>query len=373
MRGIAGVLLLVVGAGCRDWHENNGIMPDERPIVPEPEFRLEGRLDFPADVALPVGDVRVALVRADLRNLDVPLLDGVWAQESLGTATTGEPLDFELVLDRVPDDREFYAPDPAYPEFEVASYMVGAYVDRNGNDRPDAEDQLVGSTWDLLVRARGERPEDDDELVLEEGWNVVRLEHDTRSHDIVDNIPENRHEEDFVLSANLLPPQTEDLTGVIAPNLGGRVAIDLYSMKQIYTGARPANATLRQITADATQASAPFRFQAPLPTPPADHFFTAYEDRVFYGVEAAIALAVAYDDTNANGHFDPDSEAWYGTTLDAGGRSRLIVYLRPLDFTAIAYDEILGQAAGWMLLDATGDADKWVGWDTGVTIDSRAP
>jgi hypothetical protein len=349
-------LALVLCTGCRDYLVDTTYDEPEMDY----EFRITGRLDADEIVVPPLGGITIAAMRVDLRGEGAPIGGEVWRQTQI---VDGE---FELVLPRRPAMSELYMPDDEAGSFRLASYMLGAYVDTNGNGEPDDEDTLVGASTDLIVFADGERTHMTEGLDYPAGWNRVewRIDGD-QSRVFV--LGWGGHVEGMEIPANLLPPpRDEGLPGHVRSPIGP-VRVDLYAITEQYLGERRPNPTLMSVDVDASAANTPFRFAGPIPEPPPEHLFANGD---VSGAEISVAVALAYEDVDQDGVFDADADVTRGSSLDAGGDARMLIYVKPRDFTAAFYEQVYGLSSGWMLCDARGDDATKVDWQLGVVVDA---
>jgi hypothetical protein len=349
-------LALVVCAGCREYLVD--------PSYEEPEldyqFRVTGRLDAGEFAMLPPGPLYLAAVRVDVRGDGAPVIGGLWRQTAI------EDGEFELVLPRRPAFAELYPPDDEAGSFRVASYMLGAYVDVNESGEPDEGDVLVGASTDLIVFADGERTHMTEGVEYPPGWNRVEWRIDGEDSRVF-VLGWGGHLEGLEMPANLMaPPRDKGLRGEVRSPIGP-VRVDLYAITEQYVGERRPNSTLLSVDVDASAANTPFLFAGPIPEPPPEHLFANGD---VSGAEISVAVALAYEDVDQDGVFDADTDPTRGSSLDAGGDARMLIYVKPLDFTAAFYEQVYGLASGWMLCDARGDEATRVDWQLGVVVDA---
>jgi hypothetical protein len=320
------------------------------------------------DAEAPEGDVVVALLRADLSDGGPPVIGSVFQSTPIGPIEPGSSASFTFDIDGTPPLIETYVPDLGWPDFRIASYLVGAFVDRDGDGQPGPEDVLVGGSFDLLIYAEGYRDSEPNELTLPAGWHVARLEHDDVNHHEVVSLNGGDFDR-FLLPANLVPSARPGLEVLVHPALGPDVRVDLYALTAFYMPGVQVASTLSSVAVDATAPESRCTFEGPFEAPADEHWFLDLGDTGFYSAEAALAAAVAYRDADGNERWDPGAEPALASSLYAGDASRMLVDLRPLDFTAAVYDELVGESAGWAIVAVDGDGvDGVADWDAGLEL-----
>ena len=117
--------------------------------------------------SLPTGTLSAALFAVSLGDDLVLPTEARWA----GEATAEDGL-FQLCVGR-PANRDYLDQEPDAP-LRIASFLVGAWADLDGDGFPGLGDPLVGAPATLLVHIDGTPPSDDEFFGdMETGWNTL--------------------------------------------------------------------------------------------------------------------------------------------------------------------------------------------------------
>ena len=264
------------------------------PVMTEPQVTLSGVLTLPEDATIPPGDITVVALSLDEAFSSFE----VQASVNVGAVAAGGSSAFTLSLpEELPDDLFF--PDEESPEMEVAAFMVGAYIDADGDGEPGRSDPYVGLAVHGLVGVlRGTLSEDAEADGAALGWNFVVGE------DTVQPFAESFS--GLEVEGNML--ESAPIAGLplhIVPSTdlgpGRTVRVDLHS-SNAYFGIEPAAPTLASVVVDRGPGNLDATLPFPLPEPPDDHFTDDLGDGP-YGAEIAIYSALAYVDEDGDGRW----------------------------------------------------------------------
>jgi hypothetical protein len=134
---------------------------------------LQGALLAVPGVAVPMGEVDVALVRVTHTDDAQGVVYDVEQQVIAGELTEGGSLPFTLELPGAPANLTEH---PGSPGMQSAMYLVGAYVDGNADGMANRGDTFVGVSSDILVYLAGEVSQETVDAGGRAGWNFLRVD-----------------------------------------------------------------------------------------------------------------------------------------------------------------------------------------------------
>ncbi len=283
------------------------------------------------------------------------LVDGLLGQGDLGELTPGEPMSWEIDVTGIPDE-DYFEESEDDPGLELALFIAGAYVDRDGDGEPGGGDLFVGGSLRMLGYARGAIPP---QWGIDEGWFVIVV--DFESGDVqslegaVDEV------DGFDFGGNLLPADHAELLVTAEFDRTEDWNVDLFAIGPLLDGGMaPNQPTISSAVLGAADSTV--TLPGPLGPPPRDHLIDG-ENSMLVGYYAA----VVYDDADGNGEWDWDGETVVGSSIDG---DQMVIFVRPTGFGALVYPEILGWGMGWSLLGELDSEDGPVqlDWATGLTV-----
>lgn len=333
---------------------------------------LSGSAVLPQRMVDREGDLVVGLLPVDLRE---PLLvtdqSALIVADRINGVAAGEEVGFNLTLGASLDEAWRYSLDGAGAADTLATGMLVAFLDDDGDDLPGEGETLVGAVLGNLIAWVPEDSAALADLGATPGFNLVRLGFTDAGEASAE--PVQRTGITLDVSGNLAPLARAELDiRVDPPMIGLQPALDLYNASQYLGGTTPDAPAFIHTTLQRRDESQEVTV-GPFDVPPDDHFLreldvsgvpTSLED---YGLEAAFYAAIAYNDTDRNQEWTGGTlEAPAATSLNAGRDSRMVAYFRPIGFRAVlAAGQV--ESFGWSLTNGSGSGG--VVWSNGLLLD----
>ena len=339
---------------------------DTNPTPPVDMVTLSGSVVIPVNAVVPAGDIVVVALSLDAEFA----LGAVQGSVHVGAIAPGGSAEYSLQLPEEPAE-DLYFQDEDSPETEIAAYMIGAYIDADGDGQPGPSDHYVGLAFtDVIGHVRGVLSDEAIDDGAELGWNHVVGEDDI--------LPFANSLAGLDVEANILEiPPSEGLPFEVVPptDVGpaGSVRVDLYSSNG-YFGVAPADPTLVSVDIARGSGSIAGVLPHPLPAPPDDHYSTDLGDGPIEGVEIALYSGLAYVDGDSDGAWSGDfyDEAVIASSDGVLETDRItILHIRATGFQAAFLGELFG-GVGWTLFREGPDPEAEpisLSWDDGIVLD----
>lgn len=326
-------------------------------------FVFDGSIDVADGVSVPSGDVSVGLFPVKLGGGGPPSFAGTLATAVAGPVSVGESTAFSLCLGDPPDaDFEGINDDSGAQVGEGATYLVGAWVDTDGDGGFDVGEPLVGGSFQFAAFVKGDTlPAVVADLGGALGWNTATI--DATAPGAPTSIdPITSGAVAYALDGNLCPTERDAIGGVILPAASATATVALMSLNAVIGDLPPpAEPTLSFAAIDASVGGT--AFSLPVSMPPEDAFIVI-PDNSIGRVEGALYGGFAWEDTDHNGLID-SGEAFYAQSVSETGQ--MLIYARPIDFTAVIAVSRLG-GMGWQLIGVGPDGPIPTPWSDGLEL-----
>lgn len=276
-------------------------------------------------------------------------------------------IDFEIVLP-VPGDGDYFELFPG-DGMEVAAYMLGAWLDQDGDGEPGDADVMVGAQLTLLVHIRGDLGASVAHTEAEPGWNLMEMGW-WDGVGVLGAKPLGAGQE-IELRSNLFFPQRESLA--VHVDIVGVDTVTVESLAGI-CGTVPSAASPYLATARNSGEAVSFPWAQIGNDPPLDHYDNDLamacgdSHAGLMDVDVAIYNVVGWHDTNQDGERQ-GLDTVFCQSASSGGEQSVVVFMRPAGFMAASYEQ-LGGGMGWQRLGIGGvGTAEFLSWETGVSCE----
>ena len=339
--------------------------------TPEP-ITLGGILSADDNTSVPTQDITVGLFTADIRSEDLLVAD-LWASTVLSGLSAGDSLDFTLSLAAVPEDDLFYQPSPdGSPSSEVASFLLGAWVDADEDGVADMEEAYVAASMFLLIYCRGAVLPSLEDIGAQDGYNLVELNTDTGSR-FSTATPVSDGDTSWEVPANMIHKARGPLSATINPSFSQTATVQLYSVQALLGELDPDDPVAFEMEVEPADAPVDFSIPAPIPDAPTSHFVDVdNEEGAYMDIKMANYKVIAFHDTDGDSAWDEGED--FADSLTAGEESRGLIYIRGTGFLGGLVAERQGASFGWSLYDAAmgSGLDAMTSWSSGVLLDDES-
>lgn len=359
-------LLLLALVACKpdetDTSVETGETGETDTVVACDQFAFGGALDIPDDAIAPSGQVTVGMFPFDM-GVDSPEFTVTYATTTLAMPAVGTSAPYELCMPAVPSEEWLSAVDTD-ASARAAMFVVGAWID-DGDGTFEVGEELVGATMTFVAYVDGTLPPEIADLGAEEGWNLLYFDIFNMDAGPTSATPFQSGFTGLPLPGNLMMNDRASIDGVVGPSGLGDVQVGLMSSAEMMNLPPPTDPLLSSVTVDVSAPGAAFAL--PVVDPPPEHVATDLGDGPA-GAEVAMYYAQAWEDLDDDGAYD-DGEPIVAHSLAAGDASRIVAWIHPTEFTAMAFAALFG-GVGWQVLEvpAQNEAPVVADWDVGLVL-----